>query len=84
MGNPAGQPAIFGKKKLNALKIMEFEIYLQDLKDEWLERIREALKYELADEITEAVKAGIDRQTAEDEIIDYCLNAHNFSAKVKL
>jgi len=65
-------------------EIMEFEIYFQDLKPEWLDRIRRVLRYELAKEIKKATESGLDRQTAEDEIIDGYLNTHNFSTKVKL
>ena len=64
---------------------MKFNIHLEDLKDEVVERIREVLRYELADEIDEAAEAaGIDRQTAEDEAIDDYLNTHNFSQTIEL
>ena len=66
------------------LKIMKFNIYLEDLKDEMIDRIREVLRYELAAEIEEAIESGIDRQTAEDEIIDDYLNTHNLSQTIEL
>jgi len=67
------------------LEIMKFRIYLDDLKDEVLDRIREVLRYELAEEVDEAARsAGIDRQTAECEVIDCYLNTHNFSQIIEL
>ena len=63
---------------------MKFNIYLEDLKDEMVNRIREVLRYDLAPEIEEAVETGIDRQTAEAEIIDNYLNTHNFSQPIEL
>lgn len=63
---------------------MEFQIYLEDLRPEWLDRIRQVLRYELAEEIKEAVESGLNRQIAEDEIIDGYLNTHNFSTKVEI
>lgn len=66
------------------LKIMKFNIYLQDLNDEMIARIKEVLRYDLAKEIEEAVKSGIDRETAENEIIDDYLNTHNFSQEIEL
>jgi len=63
---------------------MKFTISLEDLKDEMIERIREVLRYDLAEEIEEAVEQGIDRETAEAEIIDHYLNTHNFSQEIEL
>ena len=64
---------------------MKFIIHLEDLSNEMLDRIREVLRYELADEIDEAAGfAGIDRQTAEAEVIDNYLNTHNFSQTIEL
>lgn len=63
---------------------MKFNIYLEDLRDEMMDRIREVLRYDLAAEIKEAVEAGTDEQTAENEIIDYYLNTHNFSQEIEL
>jgi len=71
-------------RKIRMLKIMKFNIYLEDLKDEMIDRIREVLRYELAAEIEEAIESGIDRQTAEDEIIDDYLNTHNLSQTIEL
>ena len=66
-------------------KIMRINIYLEDLKDEVIERIRERLKHELVDEITEAaMSARIDRQETEMEIISDYLNTHNFSQTIEL
>ena len=64
---------------------MKFNIYLQDLNDEMIERIKEVLRYELAEEIEEAVTLSrIDRRTAEAEIIDNYLNTHNLSQEIEL
>lgn len=63
---------------------MKFTIFLEDLREEMVDRIREVLRYDLAEEIEEAVERGIDRQTAENEAIDYYLNTHNFSQEIEL
>ena len=64
---------------------MKFNIQLEDLKDEVLDRIIQVLRYDLAEEFHEAVElSGIDRQTAEDEVIDNYLNTHNFSQTIEL
>jgi len=54
-------------------------IYWQDLNEETQAKIIEQLKGELREEIEEAVESGIDRETAEIEIIDNYINTHNFA-----
>ena len=63
---------------------MKFNIYLEDLSEEMLERIRQVLIYDLADEIDEAVESGTSRDTAEAEKIDNYLNTHNFGQEIEL
>lgn len=64
---------------------MKLNIQLDDLKDEVIDRIKEVLRYEMADEINEAAElADIDRQTAEMEAIDNYLNTHNFSQTIEI
>jgi len=63
---------------------MKFNIYLQDLNEEWFGRIKEVLRYDLAEEIEEAVDSGMKRETAEEEIIDDYLNTHNFCQTIEL
>lgn len=57
-------------------------IFFQDLKEEVQQEIIEELKKKLAPEISEAVEAGINRETAEVEITDYHINVHNFGIEV--
>ena len=63
---------------------MSFKIYLQDLNEDWIPRIREVLRHELAYEIECAVYAGADPQTAEAEIIDDYLNRNNTGWEISL
>jgi len=56
---------------------MKFRIYVQDLRDDWIARIRQVLRHELAEEIEEAIASGMDRETAEAEVVDDYLNRHN-------
>ena len=56
---------------------MKFRIYVQDLRDDWIARIRQVLRVELAEEIEEAIASGMDRETAEAEVVDDYLNRHN-------
>ncbi len=63
---------------------MSFKIYLQDLNDEWLPRIREVLRQDLAYEIECAIDAGADPKTAEAEIIDDYLNRNNVGWTITL
>ena len=64
---------------------MKFNIQLEDLRDEVIDRVREVLRYDLAAEIDEAARlAGIDRQSAEMEVIGNYLNTHNFSQPIEL
>lgn len=67
------------------LKTMKFNITLQDLNDEMIDRIKEVLRYDFAAEIDETARlARIDRWTAESEVIDNYLNTHNFSQTIEL
>ena len=63
---------------------MKFDIYLQDLNEEWIGRIKEVLRCDLADEIEEAVDSGINREMAEMEVIDDYLNTHNFRQTIEI
>ncbi len=66
------------------IKDMKFRIFLQDLNDEWISRIKDVLAYDLADEIEDAVESGISRDTAEAEAIDYYLNTHNWGWEIEI
>ncbi len=57
-------------------------IFFQNLNEETQEEIIDELKERLKSEIQEAVEDGIDRQTAETEIVDYYLNVHNFGIEL--
>jgi hypothetical protein len=63
---------------------MQLKIFLEDLNQERRNQIKWVLRHDLKEEIDEASKNGIDRQTAEDEAIDYYLNTHNFGWEIKL
>lgn len=63
---------------------MKFKVYIQDLKAEWIPRIQETLRYDLAEEIDNAVASGIPRETAEHEIIDDYINRHNAGWHIEL
>ena len=63
---------------------MRFTIHVQDLRQDWLSRIREVLRYDLAEEIDDATAAGIDHETAEDQVIDDYLNRHNTGWEIEL
>lgn len=63
---------------------MRYKIYLQDLKEDCFYKIWDLLRKELSDEIEEAVNSGLDRGTAENEIIDHHLNTHNFGWHIEL
>lgn len=63
---------------------MKFNIYLEDLNDETIARIKTALRYDLDGEIEEAVARGVDRYAAEIEIVDDYLNRHNFGIPAEL
>ena len=56
---------------------MRFTIHMQDLREDWISRIREVLRYDLAEEIEDATASGIDYETAEVQVIDDYLNRHN-------
>ncbi len=78
-GKIKGRPRL--KRQIN---FMKFDFYLQELNEEWIGRIKEVLRYDLADEIEEAVDSGMEKETAEEEIIDNYLNTHNFRQTIEL
>jgi len=63
---------------------MTFNIYLNDLNEVAIEKIREKLRHNLQTEIEEAINSGIDRSMAETEIVNEYLNCHNFGVPLKL
>jgi hypothetical protein len=63
---------------------MSFKIYLNDLNPEWIERIREVLRHDLAYEIEAVVATGVDPKMAEAEIIDDYLNRNNMGWTIYL
>lgn len=63
---------------------MKFNIYLEDLNEETIARIREVLRYDLQGEIEEAIGFGVERGTAETEIVNEYLNCHNFGIPAQL
>ncbi len=58
------------------------KIFFQDLKDETQWKIIDELTEKLKPEIREAVKAGINEDVAEMEIVDDYLNTHNFGIEL--
>ena len=51
---------------------MQFKLYLEDLSEETIDRIKWVLRYDLADEIDEAARLGVDRRIAERDVLaDY-------------
>ena len=63
---------------------MTFNIYLNDLNEVAIEKIREKLRRNLQTEIEEAINSGVDRNTAETEIVNEYLNCHNFGVPLEL
>lgn len=64
---------------------MRCKIFLEDLSDEMISRIKWVLRYDLADEISEcAALQGIAQDIAEDEIIGDYLNRHNLGFEIEL
>lgn len=63
---------------------MRIRIYLEDLRDDALARIREATRWELADAIEDAVACGVEREVAEQEVVEDHLNRHNAGWEVEL
>ena len=57
-------------------------IFFQDFKEEVQQEIIEELKAKLEPEILEAIESGVDRETAELEIVDDYLNTHNFGVEL--
>lgn len=64
--------------------IMQMIIFLEDLNDEAINRIRWALRYDLQNEIAEAVKNGVDPDTADEEILNDYMNRNNRGASLEL
>jgi tRNA G26 N,N-dimethylase Trm1 len=63
---------------------MIFNIYLNDLNESTVEKIRERLRRNLQIEIEEAVNFGAEREMAETEIVNEYLNCHNFGVPLEL
>lgn len=63
---------------------MVFNIYLNDLNESTVEKIREKLRRNLQVEIEEAINYGVERETAETEIVNEYLNCHNFGVPLEL
>ena len=63
---------------------MKFRVYVHDLRDDWIARIRDVLRVELAEEIDEAVASGVERKTAETEVIDDYVNRHNVGWELEI
>lgn len=59
-------------------------IFYEDLSEEMQSRIRWALRYELEQEIMEAMESGIPRDTAEHEILADYINRHNAGNRFEL
>ena len=57
-------------------------IFFQDLREEVQQEIIEELKERLLPEIEEVIESGIDRETAEIEIVDDYINTHNFGIEL--
>ena len=55
------------------------KIFFQDIREEAQMEIFEELKLKLKSEISELVESGIDRNTAEIEVVDYHINVRNFA-----
>lgn len=63
---------------------MNRNIFLEDIKEAVLTEIWQRVKRELSAEIEEAARRGIDRETAEFEIVDDYLNQRNFGINLEL
>jgi hypothetical protein len=63
---------------------MRFYVTLSDLKPGATRDTKHILKAVLARDIKKAMKAGIDRQTAEARVIESRLKRHNFRIPVEL
>ena len=63
---------------------MIFNIYLNDLNEAMVEKIREKLRHNLQSEIEEAIRFGADRSSAETEIVNEYLSCHNFGVPLEL
>ena len=56
---------------------MRTKVFYEDLNADMQSRIRWAVLYDLAQEIEEAVQNGIDRETAEQELVADYINRNN-------
>ncbi|MCK5123506.1 MAG: hypothetical protein KAQ87_05180 [Candidatus Pacebacteria bacterium] len=63
---------------------MMFNIYLNDLNEATIEKIRKNMRRNLQIEIEEAVSFGVDRSSAETEIVNEYLNCHNFGVPLEV
>lgn len=64
---------------------MRCKIFLEDLSDETISRIKWVLRHDLADEIIEcATLNDLDQEVAEDEIVNDYLNRHNLGFDIEL
>lgn len=63
---------------------MTFNIYLNDLNEATMEKIREHMRRNLQSEIEEAVSFGVNRSSAETEIVNEYLNCHNFGVPLEI
>jgi hypothetical protein len=64
--------------------IMKMIIFLEDLNIETLRKIKWALRYELKDDIAEALKNGVDPETAENDIVSDYINRNNRGTTLEL
>jgi len=60
------------------------KIFYEDLNEDMQSRIRMVVRYELEPEIDEAVENGLDRETAEDELIADYINRNNVGCAFKI
>ena len=85
VGRNKGRPPALIRFIINAkVKIMMFNIYLNDLNEATIEKIRKNMRRNLQIEIEEAVSFGVDRSSAETEIVNEYLNCHNFGVPLEV
>ena len=85
VGRNKGRPPVLIRFIINAkVKIMNFNIYLDDLNEATVEKIRKNMRRNLQSEIEEAISFGVDRNTAETEIVNEYLNCHNFGVPLEV
>ncbi|MDA1191168.1 MAG: hypothetical protein O3A46_05710 [Candidatus Poribacteria bacterium] len=63
---------------------MNYRVYLHDLNADCITRIRDALRVDLVEEIEQAVASGVERETAEIEVVDDYLNRHNVGWELEI